>query len=602
MSRTEGIMDYLYHSNTEIKDGFWKYYADLNRDVTVHAVRDRFEETYRFAAFACDWKEGDDEAKKPHVFWDSDIAKWMEGVAYMTEMKVEPELEAKVDEVADLIEKNQLENGYFNCHFIAVEPDKIFTWRGCHELYCTGHLIEAAIAYHKATGKDKLLKCMLKNVDYIYQRFVIDKDTAFVTPGHQEIELALIKLYDYTGDKKHLELANFFLDKRGNNDGETLDAYNQSHIPVREQSEAVGHSVRALYLYTAMAMAAKRNNDAEMLDACHRLFDDVVNKKMHITGGVGSLREGEKFSYEYDLPNANTYNETCAAIALSMFAAAMCEIEPRGIYGDVVERVFYNGFISGLSLSGDHFFYTNPTEIDLKKNTRSGDWHPISQRVKVFGCSCCPPNVVRFLGSIPRYAYGKDADTVYCHQFIYGVTKLTVGGKDAELTLKTAYPLDGKLTFTYKGEPMTLKVRIPDWCVEYTGETENGFATFEMKDGDTVTLDLPMNVHLIEANPLVQDNSGRYAVTRGPVVYCLEGVDNGENLRDITITSSAAEVKTEDGIPAPVLYLPAERRAASDSLFRLKDDTRIPFTAKLIPYLAFANRGDTDMLIWVMAK
>lgn len=595
-------MEYLYHSATEIKDGFWKYYADLNRNVTVHAVRDRFEETHRFGSFACDWNEGDDEAKKPHVFWDSDIAKWIEGVAYITEVKPEPELEAKVDEVADLIEKNQLPNGYFNSHFIAVEPDKIFVHRGCHELYCTGHLIEAAIAYHKATGKDKLLKCMLKNVDYIYQRFVVDKDTEFVTPGHQEIELALIKLYDYTGDKKHLELANFFLDQRGNNDREGLEPYNQSHIPVREQSEAVGHAVRALYLYTAMAMAAKRNNDPEMLASCHRLFDGVVNKKMHVTGGVGSLREGERFSYEYDLPNISTYNETCAAIALSMFAAAMCEIDPKGIYGDVVERVFYNGFISGLSLSGDHFFYTNPTEIDLKKNTRGGEWHPITQRVKVFGCSCCPPNVVRFLGSIPRYAYGQDGDTVYCHQFINGVTRLTMGGKNAELTLSTAYPADGKLTFSYNGEPMTLKVRIPSWCVEYTGEREDGFATFEMKDGDTVTLDLPMETHLVEADPRVQDNSGRYALTRGPIVYCLEGVDNGENLRDIALTSSKAVIKTEDGIPAPVLYLPAERRAPSDSLFRLKDDTRETFTARLIPYFAFANRGESDMIVWVMAK
>lgn len=596
-------MDYLHHSLTEIKDGFWKYYADLNRNVTVYAVRDRFEETHRFGAFACEWKEGDPEEKRPHVFWDSDIAKWMEGVAFMAESgEIDPELIAKVDEVVDNIEKNQLPDGYFNSHFLTVETDKKYTWRGHHELYCTGHLIEAAIAYDRATGKDKFLKCMIKNVEHIYDRFVVKKDTGFVTPGHQEIELALIKLYDYTGEKKYLELALFFLEERGKHecDGDSIQV--QTHLPIREQTEAVGHAVRAGYMYTAMAMAVKRTGDAELQKVCDTLFENIVTKKMHITGGVGANPDGEKYSYEYDLPNANTYNETCATLSLAMFAAAMCELEPNGKYGDVVERVFYNGFISGISLSGDRFYYTNPAEMDIKNYKRNGAWHPITQRVRVFGCSCCPPNVVRFLGSIPRYAYGQVGDTVYCHQFIDGVTRLTVGGKDAELTLKTAYPNDGKLSFSYKGEPMTLKVRIPAWCVEYAGEVEDGFATFEMKDGDTLTLDLPMSVHLLEANPNVQDNSGRYAITRGPIVYCLEGIDNGENLRDITLISTEALIRTEEGIPAPVLYLPAERREASDSLYRLKDDKRVPFTAKLIPYLANTNRGETDLIIWVMAR
>lgn len=591
-------MKYLYHSQTEIKDGFWKFYAELNRNVTVHAVRDRFEETHRFGAFACDWKEGDPEEKKPHVFWDSDIAKWIEGAAYLTETKREPALEAKIDEVADLIEKNQLESGYFNSHFIAVEPDKIFEWRGCHELYCTGHLIEAAIAYHKATGKDKLLKCMLKNVDYIYKVFVEEGSAKFVTPGHEEIELALLTLYDYTGEEKHLELAKFFLDKRGNNDKEQPDLYTQAHLPVRAQKEAAGHAVRALYLYTAMAMAAKTANDKELWEACLALFDDITNSKMSITGGVGAKRQGEAFSYSYDLPNMTTYNETCASIALAMFAAAMNENDPDGRYADVVERVYYNGFISGLSLSGDHFFYTNPTEIDVKKNARDGEYHPITQRVKVFGCSCCPPNVVRFLASIPRYAYGTDGDTVYCNQFIDGVTALTAGGKDATLTLKTDYPVSGRLEFSYKGEPITLKVRIPGWCTEYDGETEKGYAAFPLADGQTVCIDLPMNIHFMEANPRVQDNSGRYAVTRGPVVYCMEGVDNGGDLRDITLLESGAKVAQEDGLPAPVIYLDGERRESSAALYSLKSDRRTRIKARLIPYFAFANRGETDMLIW----
>ncbi len=596
-------MDYLQHFSTEIKDGFWKYYADLNRNVTVYAVRDRFEETHRFGAFACEWKQGDPDEKYPHIFWDSDIAKWMEGVAYMAENgEIDPELIAKVDEVVDNIEKNQLESGYFNSHFIAVEPDKIFTMRGCHELYCTGHLIEAAIAYDRATGKDKFLKCMIKNADYIYERFYVKKDTGFVTPGHQEIEIALIKLYDYTGDEKYLELALYFLLERGKHECDGHLSEFQTHLPLLEQTEAAGHAVRAGYMYTAMAMAVKRTGNPELKKTCDALFENITTKKMHVTGGVGANHTGEIYSYDYDLPNSNTYNETCATLALSMFAAAMCELEPDGKYGDVVERVLYNGFISGLSLSGDHFYYTNPAELDLKKLTRNGDWYPSARRVKVFGCSCCPPNVVRFLGSIPRYAYGQEGDTVYCHQFIDGVTRLTVGGKDATLTLKTAYPCDGKLSFSYKGEPMTLKVRIPAWCVEYEGETEKGFATFSLKDGGTLTVDLPMVTHLIEANPKVQDNSGRYAVTRGPIVYCLEGIDNGENLRDISIISTDALIRKEEGIPAPVLYMAAERREASDALYRLKNDKRVTFTARLIPYLANTNREETDMIIWVMAR
>ena len=603
-------MKNLYFANTEIKSGFWKYYTDLVRNVTVRAVYDRFKETGRFDAFSCSWREGDDESKKPDKYWDSDVAKWIEGVAYLTETRREEELEALVDATVDEIEKNQRADGYFNSYFLTIEPEKIFSDRSCHELYCTGHLIEAAIAYDKATGKDKLLKCMLKNVDYIYRVFVEERSAAFTTPGHEEIEIALIKLYEYTGDKKHLELARFFIDNRGkceNDDmhwpGEGWDIYFQSEMPVREMSEARGHAVRAGYLYTAMAMMAKKDSDTELKAACDRLFDNIVNTKMSITGGVGVQKEGETYSYSYNLPNRDVYNETCAAISLAMFAGAMQEIEPNSLYGDIIERVYYNGFISGMSLSGDEFFYTNPLELDIKKYQHKGAYQPISERVKVFGCSCCPPNVVRMLGSLPRYMYTLDGDTVYCNQFADSETKITVGGREATLIQRTKYPYDGHIEFVYHGEPITLKVRIPDWCVEYKGERENGFVIFKLSDGDTAALDLPMNVHFIEANPKVQDDSGRYAVTRGPIVYCMEGVDNGENLRDITILDNG-NFALEKGslIPAPVILIDAERRRNTDRLYCIKNDERIPFKAKLIPYFAFANRGESDMIVWMQVK
>lgn len=585
---------------TIINDGFWRFYNVLNRKSVVKNVYNRFKETGRFDALRCDWREG--APNKPHIFWDSDVAKWMEGVAYLMEESPEPELEALVDEMIDNIAQNQRSDGYFNSYFLSVEPSKIFTNRDWHELYCVGHTIEAAIAYHKATGKDKLLNCVLKNVDMIYRVFVEEQGAAFVTPGHEEIELALLKLYHYLGNEKHLELARFFIDQRGNNDREEKSSQIQSNLPLREVYEAVGHSVRACYLYTAMAMLAKIDDDDKLKAACDRVFDDIVNCKMSITGGVGADHTGEKFSYKYDLPNADTYNETCAAISLAMFAGAMMEMDVNSRYGDAIERIYYNGFISGLSLDGEKFFYTNPLEIDRKKYARS-TYQPICQRVKVFECSCCPPNVVRMLASIPRYMYTVDGDTVYCNQFAQSETKLQIGGKDAILTQTTDYPNNGKITFKYKGEPMTLYVRIPDWCVEYEGDTENGFARFELSDGDSVTVDLPMKIHFIEANPYVQDNSGRYAVQRGPVVYCMEEIDNGENLRDISLLeNSEKKVVCEEGIPAPVIYMGAERRPATNQLYSIKNDERVSFTARLIPYFAFANREATDMLVWTMVR
>ena len=593
-------MKNLNFSATEIKSGFWRFYSDLVRDVTVHVVRDRFTETGRIDAFSCSWHSG--QPHKPHVFWDSDVAKWIEGVAYLTKVKREPELEKIVDTVADNIEKNQRSDGYFNSAFLTLTPAETFTNRGAHELYCIGHLTEAALAYNEATGKDKLLRCMLKAVDNIYDTFVVKKSAGFVTPGHEEIELALIKLYYYTKNDKHLELARFFIDMRGNNEIDDDFIRRQSHIPVRKMDEAVGHAVRACYLYTGMTMLANVTNDVELKAACDRIFSNIVNKKMSITGGIGATNKFEAFSYDYDLPNSTAYNETCAAISLALFAGELQEAEPNSIYGDIIERVYYNGFISGLSLSGDHFFYTNPLEIDQKKYVREEEYHPISERLKEFDCSCCPPNIVRMLSSSSRYMYTLDGDTIYCNQFADSVTHLTIGGKDATLTQSTDYPTSGKISFSYKGDPTILYVRIPAWCVEYEGATENGFARFEIRDGDTVNVDLPMNVHFIEANPNVQDNSGRYAVTRGPIVYCLEGVDNGENLRDITLLENGnIEAKVEELI-APVIYIDAQRRAKSDALYSIKNNERVAIRARLIPYFAFANRGKTDMLIWTMVK
>lgn len=583
-----------------IKDGFWKFYGDLNRNAIVEAVYERFQETGRFDALRCDWHEG--MPNKPHIFWDSDVVKWIEGVAYMLQDAPAPKWEERADEMIDYIVQNQRADGYFNSYFLTVDPSKTFTVRDDHELYCLGHLTEAAIAYHQATGKDKLLNCALKNIDLVYRVFVEEKSAAFVTPGHEEIELALLKLYEYLGNEKHLELARFFINQRGNNDKEEKTMQRQDNLPVRQISEAVGHAVRAGYLYTAMSMLAKIDGDQILEEACHRVFEDIVNYKMSITGAVGADHVGEKFSYRYDLPNSDTYNETCAGIALALFAGAMQEIKADSRYGDVIERVLYNGIISGVSLDGDKFFYTNPLEIDRKKYARS-TYQPICQRVKVFSCSCCPPNIVRTLPSVSRYLYTVDGDKIYCNQYATSEAKLQIGGAEAILKQATNYPYDGKITFTYYGKPATLYVRVPEWCVEYEGKTENGFARFEVSDGESVTIDFPMEIHFVEANPYVQDNSGRYALQRGPIVYCMEEIDNGENLRDIRLMENGkVTITKEEGIPAPVIYMDARRRKATDKLYSLKNDTYISFTARLIPYFSFANREASDMIVWTMVE
>lgn len=603
--------------NTDFTDvtlngGFWKEKFDLVHDVTMQSVYDRFCETGRFDALRCDWVEG--MPNKPHIFWDSDVAKWMEAAAYYTHLSRDEELEKKVDAAVDDIAAAQEESGYFNSFYLSTDPEKRFTVRDNHELYCAGHLLEAAIAYDAATKKRKFLDIMIKYIDYIYDVFVVRKSAAFVTPGHEEIELALIKLYRYVGDKKYLELAAFFINNRGipSSDPETPPysegfgsafAYNQSHIPVREQYEAVGHAVRACYLYSAMADLAAETDDAQLKTACDRLFEDITTRKMSITGGIGANPIGEQFSYPFDLPNPNTYNETCAAISLVFFAERMQRFDSDVRYAHTVERILYNGFLSGISLSGDKFFYVNPLEIDPKKHDRIKHGLPITERVKVFSCSCCPPNIVRFIGSFGRLLYSQDGDTVYCNQFADSKVNLTVGGKPALLIQKTEYPLDGKIRFEYRGEPVTLKIRVPEWCVEYGGDTENGYAVYTLSDGESVTVDFPMEIHFIEASPDVQDNSGRYAVCRGPFVYCLEGTDNGENLRDISIYENGKfEIGFDSKLSVPFISADACRRERIDSLYRIKTSSTVDFKAKLIPYYAFANRGTDEMLIWTMLK
>ncbi|MBR2024659.1 MAG: glycoside hydrolase family 127 protein, partial [Clostridia bacterium] len=472
-----------------------------------------------------------------------------------------------------------------------------------------GHLMEAAVAYYYATGKKRFLDLMCKYADYIEKRFKIDKDTDFVTPGHEEIELALVKMYHATGENRYLELSKFFVDERGKKSEFKYEwckeSYHQSHKPVREQEEAVGHAVRAVYLYSAMADLALKYGDKELKNACEKLFDDIVNHKMYITGGIGSSKAGEAFTIPYDLPNLIAYTESCAAIGLVFFAHRMLLLTGDVKYSHVIERILYNGFLSSFSLDGKSFFYCNPLEIlpylkkrDEELNEKTINM-PITERVEVFECSCCPPNIVRFVPSIGNYLYTYDENAIYVHQFMESIAE--VNGVTVEQ--KTSYPYDGKIQITVKGKNTRLCVRIPEYIDTYEGENKNGYAIFDVKDGETVTLDFEMKPQLYEANPLVTFDSGKVALMRGPVVYCLEEVDNGKNIRDIRIDKNTAFNEIIDtSLNALCIEADAYRRKPTISLYAKVSEERIKIKAKFIPYYAFANRGESEMTVWFLAE
>lgn len=600
-------------SDVEITDGFWAARQTLNRNVTLECVRAQFEQTGRFAAFRCDWKEG--EPNKPHFFWDSDVAKWLESAAYVLKKTPDAKLEAYVESVIDCIENNRDENGYFNIYFTVVEPDKRFTRRMDHELYCAGHLMEAAVAYYEATGKRRFLDMMCQYADYIDRVFRVEQSAAFSTPGHEEIELALVKLYLCTGEKRYLDLCMFFLDMRGTADAREpqegwSENYCQNHISVREQRTAEGHSVRACYLYCAMADAARLTGDEGLQKACEALFDNIYYKRMYITGGIGSTHDGERFTGDYDLPNAAAYAETCAAISLAMFASRMSLLSARSKYADAVETALYNGIISGLSLDGKSFFYTNPLEIDLsmrKANECRSCYKPITQRVEVFDCSCCPPNITRFMASLGGLVYAQSADTLFVHQYMSSTLK-TDG---TELTQQTDYPNSGTVHFTVKGfGGKRVAVRIPAWCQRFDmdgaePEVKDGYAYVTVDTDDfAFTLILEMKPMFYEASPKVAADMGKVALQKGPVVYCLEGVDNDGDLHGLCADIfETPEECVEPSIGVPMLTVNGWRKFAcgccTGALYRPVNGDYRKTKLRFIPYYAFANRGESDMTVWV---
>lgn len=604
-------MNNIEFSDVKITGGYWKARQDINCSVTLKAVYDRFNETGRFEALKCDLRDGDTNI--PHIFWDSDVAKWIEGASYILHSEKNDQAVEIIENAIDLIIKNSDENGYFNSHFLVAEKENRFRLRECHELYCAGHLIEAAVAYYELTGKDRFLNAVKKYADYIERAFKIDNTAAFITPGHPEIELALVRLYKATGEKRYIELAKYFIDKRGNCDEPGIytdwanEYYSQDEIPVRERKTAEGHCVRALYLMCAAADIAYIYKDNDLKTACERFFDSIVNKRMYITGGVGSSNMGESFTIDYDLPNRTAYAETCATISLAMFAERMLKFGADSRYSDIIERTMYNGIMSGISLDGKSFFYENPLEIDpdfnnINTSTKVKERFPITQRVEVFDCSCCPPNIMRFVASISGLIYGFDDNTVYINQYIN--SEGDVNG--IKISQKTEYPNNGKITVRCNSNKKQIAFRIPCWCKSFNinkkYSIKNGYAYVDLDSEENIELELDMPVRIISANRRIHSDAGRIAVMRGPVVYCAEGIDNGADIKSIALPAESVFELAESEFLLPILKTEAYRPFESDSLYyeAVDDYEKIPLT--LIPYYAFANRGESEMQVWLLRK
>lgn len=590
-----------------LKGGFWQFVREKNAHVSLKNVYRRFVETGRFRALQCEKQE-----VPPHIFYDSDVAKWLEAAAYLQAEFPDEGVRRIVDETVDTIVRNQLPCGYFNSYYQVYAPEKIFTERTAHELYCAGHLIEAAVALDKHGVNNKLLPAMKKYADYIYERFYVLRNAGFTTCGHPEIELALVRLFQYTGEDRYLRLAKFFLDERGVREEEiyplTDRAYDQSHMPVREQREAEGHVVRALYLYIAMADVGRLTGDTSLLETCRILFDDIVRRKLYITGGAGSGWYGERFTIPYDLPNAEAYAETCAAIALAFFCGRLSDAGNHAEYHAVFERSLYNNILSGESSDGKAFFYVNPLEADAEyaafTHTVPGrPFKPLLERLEVFHCSCCPPNLIRFFAQLGGFVYSEEGGVLFVNQYIDS----EVSACGLHLLLETDLPYSGKVSITVRGKGR-FACRIPVWQTEICRKADGTFLQpkscddylyFEIDGEKKIEIVFGMRPRFVYANDCVRADSGRKAVEYGPFLLCAEEKDNGKKLFDVEIPSlEHAEVeRTEYGVSVRVA---AQRLCTGNALYSYAPPEKESCTLTLIPYYFWANRGKNDMQVWFL--
>lgn len=620
-------------TEVELKDNFWLPRIETNLKVTIPFAFKKCEETGRIDNFvkAGGLMEGKFIGRR---YNDSDVFKIMEGAAYSLSLHPDPELEKYMDDLISKIEAAQEEDGYLYTAR-TIDPENPPPGAGkkrwsnlgsSHELYNVGHMYEAAVAYYMATGKRNFLNIAIKNADLICKVFGPNKRHGY--PGHQEIEIGLVKLYRITGEEKYLKLAKFFLDERGRykfkkqfSDTSPFSIYNQpwymqAHKPVVEQKKAVGHAVRATYMYSGMADVAALTGDTAYINAIDCIWDNVVSKKLYITGGIGSLHEGEAFGEDYELPNATAYNETCAAIGNVLWNYRLFLLHGDAKYIDVLERTLYNGLISGVSLSGDRFFYPNPLESDGKYKFNQGE----ATRKPWFDCACCPTNICRFLPSLPGYIYACRDGIIYVNLFIQSEANVRVfNNKKVQLIQKTNYPWNGKIKIIVNPEvpsDFEIKIRIPGWALGKPVPSDlysfldhaiekprlkvnsqiqplninKGYASIKKywKKGDTIELELPMPVQRIIANEKVEADSGKVAIQRGPLVYCFEGVDNGGKVLNRFIP---------DSMKFKVEFHPELLGGINVLIGESKEEKLVA-----IPYYAWSHRGVGEMAVWLPRK
>jgi len=617
-----------------IDDAFWSPKLQINRERTIPHIYQQCLETGRIDAFGPNWQPDPEITTRlswggtPVMFWDSDVAKWLEAACYSLATHFDPQLDTLVDEVIAGIAQAQHADGYLNTWFTTVDPQNRWkNLRDWHELYCAGHMIEAGVAHYRATGKQTLLDVVCRYADYIDGIFGPELDQKHGYPGHPEIELALVKLYHATGQQRYLELSRYFVNERGRqphyfdheaqergDDPATFWAknyeYSQSHQPVREQQEVVGHAVRAMYLYSAMIDLARKNDETGLQEVCEQLWQHLTTKRMYVTGGIGTSNQNEGFTSDYDLPNESAYAETCAAIGLIFWAQRLLQLDCNRRYTDALELALYNSVLSAISSDGQHFFYENP----LASN---GHHH----RQPWFVCPCCPPNLARLFSSLGEYIYAQSQTDAIVHLYIQGTGRLSVGGQVVTLHQETDYPWEGKVAVRVVPEqPGTfgLRLRIPGWCrsagvqvngedISLTNRLAHGYIRIERlwQPGDVVTLELPMPIERLSAHPDIQADQGQIALQRGPLIYCLEQCDHAQPLHRLVLPSTAALTgQFEPELLGGVVVLRGTATSLDtsgwkDALYRPHPPAVHPTPITAIPYYAWDNRAPGAMRVWI---
>lgn len=643
----EKLTDVPLHQ-IQIKDAFWDKYIRLVKDVILPYQWNTLNDNVKDAApshciknfkIAAGEAEGDFEGA---VFQDTDVAKWLEAVAFTLDSSGRDEkLEKLADETIDLIGKAQCEDGYLNTYFTIKEPDRRWTnLKEGHELYTVGHMIEAAVAYYNATGKRKFLDIVSRFADLICETFGPEEGKCHGYPGHPEVELALVKLYRATGQKRYLDLAKYFIDTRGVGENYFFQEekkekyqqifpefagyvpeYSQSHLPVREQKTAEGHAVRAVYLYSAMADLAYEYQDETLLDACKTLWNNMTEKRMYITGGIGSSGLLERFTTDYDLPNDRNYSESCASIGLAMFGNRMAQITKDAKYADIVEKALYNTVLAGIAMDGKSFFYVNPLEVwpdNCIERTSMEHVKPVRQ--KWFGVACCPPNIARTLASLGQYIYGADENSLYINLYISSQTKLLIGETETEVIMESSFLKDGTVTVHLESEKAskgTLALRIPSYTKEFTVwrgvqriETpliKKGYLMItDLAASEEIKISCDMKARFVYANPKVRADEGKACIMRGPLVYCLEETDNGENLSSLYVdTKEALTENWEEQLLGGVMTVEAKGKRiledhwTAEELYKEQPPELKDVTLKAVPYCYWGNRKTGEMAVWI---